>query len=190
MSKEHFINLLRLHLHNMDPMERDELIAEYEAHFLFGQQSGKKEEQVASELGDPIDLAKQVMGDQYRPPYHIHEQSNNVDSSGNNSSSSGVIIRSLGVIFLSIFIFPFLLTGWTMWLTYAILVFTFLISPFVLVLELMFGGEFLTAEVFLASLLVGIGLLLVTSVRTVMRWYLVINQKYFNWMSSTIKGRK
>ncbi|MGG3839082.1 DUF1700 domain-containing protein [Paenibacillus thiaminolyticus] len=62
MHKEYFLLKLKYGLMSLPPGERDEILAEYSAHFAFGEQQGRTEEEIARELGDPEELAVELLG--------------------------------------------------------------------------------------------------------------------------------
>lgn len=72
MNKNEFIALLRAHLSVLPPEEQNELLEDYEAHFEFGLQSGKTEEEIVLELGEPAELAKEALGNRYIPQDHVY----------------------------------------------------------------------------------------------------------------------
>lgn len=62
MHKEYFLLKLKYGLMSLPPEDRDEILAEYSAHFAFGEQQGRTEEEIARELGDPEELAVELLG--------------------------------------------------------------------------------------------------------------------------------
>jgi uncharacterized membrane protein len=59
MNKTEFINTLSKTLKERKIKDIDEIVAEYEQHFLYKMTDGFSEEEIASRLGDPEGLAKQ-----------------------------------------------------------------------------------------------------------------------------------
>jgi uncharacterized membrane protein len=59
MTKQDFMHRLENALARLKPEERREILADFEEHFANGMASGKTEEEVARELGDPAVLAEQ-----------------------------------------------------------------------------------------------------------------------------------
>lgn len=72
MNKNEFLALLRAHLSALPPEEQNELLEDYEAHFAFGLQSGRSEEEIVLELGDPAELAKEALDNRYVPQDHVY----------------------------------------------------------------------------------------------------------------------
>lgn len=62
MHKEYFLLKLKCGLLSLPAEDRDEILAEYSAHFAFGEQQGRTEEEIARELGDPEELAVELLG--------------------------------------------------------------------------------------------------------------------------------
>lgn len=60
MNAEEFLAALRRALHGMPPAEVDEIIADYRAYFEEGSAAGRPEGEVATALGDPRRLAREL----------------------------------------------------------------------------------------------------------------------------------
>lgn len=60
MSRTDFIAQLRRNLSGMAPKEIDDIVADYHAHFEEGVAAGRSEQDVASALGDPQRLAREL----------------------------------------------------------------------------------------------------------------------------------
>ena len=61
MNKEQFMMKLRFELLPLPEKERYEILEEYDAHFEFGKQQGRTEEEIAKELGVPEELAAELL---------------------------------------------------------------------------------------------------------------------------------
>lgn len=61
MTKTEFLQQLYNHLLPLAAVERDEIIADFEEHFQAGAESGKTEEQICEELGNPYSCALQYL---------------------------------------------------------------------------------------------------------------------------------
>lgn len=72
MNRMEFIALLETNLSALPPEERAELLEDYEAHFSIGLENGKTEQEIAQELGDPVELAKEALGNRYVPKEHVY----------------------------------------------------------------------------------------------------------------------
>ncbi len=60
MSRQAFLNRLREGLRDMPAGAADDIIADYEAHFVEGEAAGRTEAEVAAALGDPGRLAREL----------------------------------------------------------------------------------------------------------------------------------
>src|SRR5690606_13007898 len=92
MNKKQFLTLLRKGLEGMPIKAQNELLEDYENHFVFGQQQGKTEEEISLELGNPLELAVEAMSE-----YNVSFS----ESSATTSSSSKVIVTSIGLFMLN-----------------------------------------------------------------------------------------
>ncbi|WP_072730336.1 DUF1700 domain-containing protein [Paenibacillus sp. NAIST15-1] len=61
MHKQLFMLQLKMGLLSLPESERNEILAEYDAHFEFSKQQGRTEEEIARELGDPEELAAELL---------------------------------------------------------------------------------------------------------------------------------
>lgn len=57
MKKQEFLDLLRHYLRYLPPVVIEDIVQDYEEHFLMGCEKGKSEEQICVELGSPQDIA-------------------------------------------------------------------------------------------------------------------------------------
>jgi uncharacterized membrane protein len=60
MTRQAFIDRLRLGLSGLPPKAIAEIVADYEAHFTEGEAAGRTEAEVAEALGDPARLAREL----------------------------------------------------------------------------------------------------------------------------------
>lgn len=59
MNKQEFLKELKKNLRGFSQEEIDDILYDYEEHFSIGLSSGKTEEEIANDLGDPKDIAQQ-----------------------------------------------------------------------------------------------------------------------------------
>lgn len=57
MKKQEFLDLLRHYLRYLPSIVIEDIVQDYEEHFLMGSEKGKSEEQICVELGSPRDIA-------------------------------------------------------------------------------------------------------------------------------------
>lgn len=60
MTRLEFLDILRRRLAGLPPWEIDELVGDYAAHFAAGMAAGRSEAEIASALGDPMRLAREL----------------------------------------------------------------------------------------------------------------------------------
>lgn len=63
MNKSNFIEKLTDMLYPLPANERDDILADYHEHFQQGADEGRSEEEIASALGDPSEIASEILGD-------------------------------------------------------------------------------------------------------------------------------
>lgn len=63
MKRIDFLNELYHYLRALSPEERNDILEDYRLHFIEGEKEGKSEEQICEELGDPVECARQYVGD-------------------------------------------------------------------------------------------------------------------------------
>ncbi|MGK3613442.1 DUF1700 domain-containing protein [Bacillus cereus] len=111
MNKSEFLSQLSSSLRNIPNSEKEEIISEYETHFISGKQDGKCEEEIARKLGNPKTIAKELT---------VSYAISNADSkrSFKNMLTALFSVMSLSVLnfafifvafFVLLFLLPFLL---------------------------------------------------------------------------------
>jgi len=60
MNKSEFLKQLSSSLWNMSNSEKEDIISEYETHFISGKQDGISEEEISKKLGNPKTIAKEL----------------------------------------------------------------------------------------------------------------------------------
>ena len=61
MTKQELLQHLNVHLQALSAAEREDILADFEEHFQAGAESGKTEEQICAELGNPYTCALQYL---------------------------------------------------------------------------------------------------------------------------------
>lgn len=101
MNKTEFMSLLDRHLGNIPFEQKKEIMYDYEEHFSIGLKNGKPEGEIANDLGDPVNIAKQ-----YRAEFMLKEAENN--TSTNNIFRAVLAVVGLGFFNLFFVLGPFL----------------------------------------------------------------------------------
>lgn len=181
MNKKQFIAILRGELAVMHETERNELIEDYETHFAFGLQSGKTEEEIVRELGDPFEISKSALEDRgFSRQVNI--------SKGTEIPRTIFSVTALVFLNLAIMI-PVGAAVWSVWVAISAVSAALLLSPLAALVdafEYSFQGAKLFASVacFGAGIFAGIGTyyLFLTLRR--------ISAAYIKWNFRIMKGVK
>lgn len=181
MNKKQFINLLQKHLAPLSAGERRELLSEYENHFMFGMQNGKSEEEIAIELGDPIELAKEALGDRYINPDR---------AASVGVESSRTIFSLIMIIFVNLIMLPLGLSLWIVVLSFGLSGFVGILSPLLLLADYFLTFSFSLAKLFLTIGMVGLGILLVIGMYYTGLGLWKITRSYLRWNMATVKGSR
>ncbi|MDP4142920.1 MAG: DUF1700 domain-containing protein [Bacillota bacterium] len=99
MNKKEFLRILETALSDFNVDERKEILYDYEEHFRLGKESGKSEDELIEELGDPKDIANQ-----YRVEKEILDK---YELEGNCEKSEKIpigvsIIAGIGLLFFNL----------------------------------------------------------------------------------------
>ena len=91
MTKQEFLQHLQAHLQPLPAAEREDILADFEEHFQAGAESGKTEEQICAELGNPYTCALQYLrsAPNYAPNAGA-QAANSVPPAGNPAQQSRV----------------------------------------------------------------------------------------------------
>ncbi|GAB6931390.1 hypothetical protein JCM10914A_53730 [Paenibacillus sp. JCM 10914] len=187
MTKQQFIAILESRLAPLPPHERKEFIQDVESHFIIGMQNGRNEQEIARELGDPFEMAKEALGDRFiemDPPPPPFFQANH-----SASFSLRKYVIGAGLFFCALVMIPFLAALWSGGAALAIGALVTLISPLFVLLDFMMNGTFYPAKLFLTVSLVGIGILLYIATRSAVTGLLTLTRRYSLWNVQLWKGR-
>ncbi len=207
MNKSEFLANLRAHLSVLPPEEQNELLEDYEAHFAFGLESGRTEEEIVLELGDPAELAKEAIGNRYVPREHVYwfggaepaavpdapVASTNAGVYGNvggvrQRSGFASVMVYIGLFFMNIIVVPLLISFWAVAVSLAASAAAGIISPLLLGLEYIWHGDLFTAKIFASVAAVGLGILLAVVTRYVYKGLLRLSAAYLRWNVRVAKG--
>lgn len=101
MNKKEFMKKLDSQLKHVQKEEKEEILADYEAHFVEGKKKKRSEEQIAKALGDPKDIAKQLKAE------HLVKKAED-KSNWSNTWRAVFATLSLGFLNLIIVLGPFI----------------------------------------------------------------------------------
>lgn len=153
MNKKQFVNILREQLRPLAETERQDLLQDYEAHFEAGMQMGKTEEEIAQDLGDPMELARDILGERF-------EYVRFSPKSEHNSSPARKILVAISLVFLNLVAVPFGIAAWGIWFSLTVCAVLFILTPIISLADVILYGNSALVKVFLSMVLAGIGIFL------------------------------
>lgn len=183
MGRNEFMKKLEAYLSKVPEHDRKDMLYDFEEHFTMGMESGKTEEEVVAELGNPQIIAKDLIAD-----YQITRAE--TDQSVSNMSRAIFATISLSFFNIVILLGPVIgLIGVYIGLT--VTAFSFTISPLLAVGWGVFTGfEDFMLQFFMSVILCGIGILLSIAMIYVGKFFYRIMLKYIKFNVRVIKGGK
>ncbi|MBP0724987.1 DUF1700 domain-containing protein [Bacillus sp. RG28] len=181
MNKEKFLKQLNLSLKKLSSNERHDILQDYEEHFAIGLEEGKTEEEIASSLGSPTQIAKELLAS-----YHLEKVEATV-TTGNIIRAVWAVI-GLGFFNLVIVLGPFLallallLSGWVMGIG-------FVLAPLLVLIDAVVNfGTFEFFSLFISLALCGIGLFILIGMLPVTKSVVNGFVRYLKYNASIVKG--
>ncbi|AWB46333.1 hypothetical protein DCC85_20630 [Paenibacillus sp. CAA11] len=200
MTKNEFLAILESHLAVLPPEELAELMEDYEAHFAFALASGKSEEEVVTELGNPAELAKEALGDRYVAPNPVYWYYNGEPEQAPGSAETAGAPRKRGVwastgIYISLFFIhiisvPLLFAFWTLGASIVIGGAAGIMSPVLVGLDYVLSDSFTMAKLYASVSMIGIGILLIIASKHLLRAMTVTTINYWRWTFRLAKGNQ
>ncbi|MCD2252654.1 HAAS signaling domain-containing protein [Listeria marthii] len=191
MNKQDFLNELNQRLELLDPKERRELLSDYQEHFRNGIDAGKSEEQIVFDLGTPEEIATDILSErnireeQVEAEYYYVPRKN---QNANRSVSKQILI-GVGLFFLDIcLIIPIMVSLWSLVISLWATVGSFLLSPVLLGVMLLFGAEFEFYQMFVSIGLVGLGLMLLFVASALTKVTTKATMAIIHWHKYAVKG--
>lgn len=181
MNKEQFISHLHRSLKGIAEEEREDILHDFEEHFFSGQEMGKTEEEIATSLGSPEKIAKELMAS-----YHL-EKAEKTATAGNILRAVWAVI-GLGFFNLVIVLGPFIaiaalvLGGWAISIS-------FTASPILVLVNLVvYPGTFAWFDLFFSMVLSGIGLFIAIGMFFATRGLINGLIRYLQFNTKLVKG--
>jgi uncharacterized membrane protein len=202
MNKSEFLANLQAHLSVLPPEEQNELLEDYEAHFAFGLESGRTEEDIVLELGDPAELAKEAIGNRYVPREHVYWFGGAEPAAVPEAPTAGVygsragarrsgftsVMVYIGLFFINLIAVPLLISFWAVVVSLAASAAAGILSPLLLGLEYVWHGDIFTAKIFASVAAVGLGILLAVVTRYAYKGMLRLSAAFLRWNVRVAKG--
>jgi len=172
---------LELALQQLKAEEREAIIEDFQEHFAIGKQQGKSEDEIATSLGEPQQIAKEMLAS-----YHL-------ESVGKQATAGNVVRATWAVIGLSFFnlvvvLGPFvafasvIVAGWVSGVG-------LMLSPLLVILAaIVFPDQFEWFNLFSSLIIAGIGILLSFGMYYLTRWMRIGFVRYLKYNSSLVKG--
>lgn len=180
MNKTQFLSILETRLAPLSREERNELLSDVESHFEFGLQNGRTEEEIARELGDPFEIAREALGDRFTDmPIYLQK----------SPPATGRIFIGIGLFFCGLVAVPFLIALCAGGIGLAAGTAAAILSPVLVLLDYLFNGTFYPAKLFLSISIVGVGILLAYLVKWILVGLMMLVRGYFRWNIRMVKGR-
>lgn len=189
MNKAQFIWLLNSQLTPLREEERRELMADYEAHFAFGLQNGKTEEEIVNELGDPVELAKEIVGDRYEVPNLNRQTYQPYSSDRPNAGKGRSAIKVTALVFLNLLAVPIGLAAWCVWFSLALAGGALILAPLLFAVDMALTQAFDASKMYASILLTGLGILLALGAAKLFRIFKKTSAAYIRWNADVSKGR-
>ncbi|WP_243300177.1 HAAS signaling domain-containing protein [Bacillus litorisediminis] len=181
MNKEQFLKSLEKGLKRLSQEEREDIIRDFQEHFLIGAEEGQSEEEISKSLGSPQQIAKELLA-----THHLEKVQ--------ETATAGNILRAVwAVIGLSFFnlvivLGPFIalaaliIAGWAVGLS-------FIVSPIlVLINAAVHPASFAFFELFLSIALSGLGLFITIGMLFVTRGLINLFVRYLKYNANLVKG--
>ncbi|WP_046175303.1 DUF1700 domain-containing protein [Domibacillus indicus] len=181
MNKKQFLQQLDSALQGLSQEERRDILQDYEEYFASGLEEGKSEEEIASALGSPRQIGKELAAS------HQVERARTTATAGNVMRAVWAVI-GLGFFNLIIVLAPFValmgfvLSGWLMGVS-------LVASPLLVLVSAVINlGTFVWFDLFTSMALCGIGLFILIGMffatKSVMRGFI----RYLKFNASFVKG--
>ncbi|PIE93939.1 DUF1700 domain-containing protein [Bacillus fungorum] len=179
MNKEQFLRELSGHLRKLPEEERQDILYDYEEHFQFGLEEGKKEFEIVNGLGSPKAIAKEMLA-----LYCFDEMKK--DPSASNITRA--VIAAIGLSLLNfiialgplVLIVSFIISIWIGGISS-------IVAPLLVVIKVL-TGTFLWIDLFVSIAFVGVGLLLCIVAYYCTKGFKNLCLGYVNWNLKMIKG--
>jgi len=204
MNKEQFLMELQGHLSVLPPEEYHELMEDYEAHFAFGLQSGKTEQEIARELGDPYELAQEAIRERNAVNEHVYWSNPAADHSFSQPSSTTPPLPGLpaaqarggvahtfvvsGLVLLNLVAVPLIFSFWAVVVSIAVTAAVSILSSVLVGLDYAIGNGFFPAKAYASLCMLGIGILLGLGSKPLFKGMLSLSLSYMNWNKRVVRG--
>ncbi len=181
MNKVSFINALSNQLKKIPRSDREDILYDYEEHFQLGLETGKSEEEIAEDLGNPKVIAKELLAE-----YMITQ----AESDQSVTNISRAIFATISLSFFNlIFLLGPIVAIIGVYISLAASAIAFTLSPLLLIVSVIFNGtEGILLQFFITLTLCGIGILLSIASIYIGKFLYRVMVKYVKFNVRIIKG--
>lgn len=182
MNKATFLEQLEQGLRYMDSEERQDILNEYETHFVSGRRAGRTEEEIADELGSPETLAKALSADD---SVTRAEKSRNI----HDIFRAAFMLMGLGVLNFLVVSIPLLISLAFLLFIYTMTV-ALLITPILFIFKAFIFPQppDLPYDIFATMCFFGLGLVCYVLSYYITRWLGALGLRYLRWNTALVKG--
>lgn len=181
MNRQQFMSRLERSLKSLNREEREEILRDFGEHFEIGMEQGKSEEEIIASLGNPNQIAKELLA------VHYIEKAESKSSIGNLVKAAYAAV-GLGFFNLLIVLGPsialaaLVFSGW-------VVGGKFVISPILSLIDLIqFGDHYGVFLLFASLFLSGVGLFILIGMTVVTRWVMKGFARYLSYNVRIVKG--
>jgi len=181
MTKEQFLSELKKSLLSLPTDERNDILHDYEEYFTMGIRDGKTEEEIATSLGTPEQIGKELAA------VHHVETVDGSDSTGNFFRALWAVV-GLGFFNLIIVLGPFIALAALIFSGWAVSI-LFTLAPVGVIVNIVIHPEiFEPYNLFFSIGLAGMGLFIGILMYYLTRWVKKGFVKYFKFNVRMVKG--
>ncbi|HIW35090.1 MAG TPA: DUF1700 domain-containing protein [Candidatus Paenibacillus intestinavium] len=183
MNKDQFLTILRKELKSMPGKDQKELLEDYETHYAFGEQTGKSEEEISLELGNPFELAREALEEYKRDSPHLMKKSA-------SDSMTRTIFAVIGLFSLNFIlaVVPIGLSIWAVWLSLLVSAAAMIVAPLLVLVDFISISQFAAGKFFATLAISGLGIFLLAACIYLGKMLLQLTKSYYNWNIRVIKG--
>lgn len=181
MNENQFLSELEHYLKKVPKEERHDMVQDYKEHFMMGKEDGKSEEEIASALGSPQKIAKELLA-----TYHLEKAKS--DTTTRNVLRAVWAGVGIGFFNLIIVLGPFValaalvISGW-------VVAGAFVVSPLLALLDnVIFSGPFVWFSFFFSLVLCGLGMFISIGMYHLTRVVTRGLMRYLKFNASFVKG--
>lgn len=172
MNKQEYLKALRSYLAPLPAQEREDLLLDYEAHFDNGLANGRSEAETAAMLGDPLSIAKEVLGPNFNP----------VLATPPKRDIARMIGVSIVLFFLNIVVVPLLVSLWAVFVSLWAVAVSGCLALILLLVQQIVYDDITVSKVFVAIGMTGIGILMAYFMRYYgTKWIVAVTIGYGRW---------